>query len=257
MNKNFIKKLIQNIFHVLNIILIWLTLVIAIISIFDKELIIDLIKKLEILIQSLWNWNYLIAFTSSLIEAFPVLWVVVPGQNILLIVWSFFAKISTTNLIYIYIIASLWAIIWNYIWYLLGKIYWDSFFAKYWIWFGIWLTEVRYLKKWIDKWWPLWITIWKFHPITRAFLPFIAWSMWMKSMTFMLYNIIWSIIRSITIITLWVVFWKYYETIVNHIWKFMLIVFFILWIYIYKYKKVEFMKYIEEKNAELEQIWKK
>ncbi len=257
MNKNLIKKIIKNIFHILNIILIWLTIIIAIISIFDKQLIIDLIKKLEILIQWLWNWNYLIAFSSSLIEAFPVLWVVVPGQNILLIVGSFFAKISTSNLIYIYIIASLWAIIWNYIWYLLWKIYWDSFFAKYWIWFWIWLTEVRYLKKWINKWWPLWITLWKFHPITRAFLPFIAWSMWMKSMTFMLYNILWSIIRSITIITLWVVFWKYYETIVNHIWKVMLVILFILWIYIYKYKKKEFMQYMEEKNAELEQIWKK
>ncbi len=256
MNKNLIKKIIQNIFHAINIILIWLTIIIAIISIFDKELIINLIKKLEIIIQSLWNWNYIIAFSSSLIEAFPVLWVVVPGQNILLIVWSFFAKISTTNLIYIYIIASIWAIIWNYIWYLLGKIYWDSFFSKYWIWFGIWLTEVKYLKKWIDKWWPIWITLWKFHPITRAFLPFIAWSMWMKNMTFMLYNVLWSIIRSITIITLWVVFGKYYETIVNHIWKFMLIVFFILWIYIYKYKRKEFMIYIEEKNKEMDQMWK-
>lgn len=257
MNKNLIKKIIQKIFHIINIILIWLTIIIAIVSIFDKELIINLIKKLEILIQSLWNWNYLIAFSSSLIEAFPVLWVVVPGQNILLIVGSFFAKISTQNLIYIYIIASIWAIIWNYIWYLLWRTYGDSFFAKYWIWFGIWLTEVKYLKKWIDKWWPLWITLWKFHPITRAFLPFIAWSMWMKSMTFMLYNVLWSIIRSITIITLWVIFWKYYETIVNHIWKVMIIIFILLWLYIYKYKKKEFMKYIEEKNVELEQIWKK
>lgn len=257
MNKSLIKKIIQKVFHIINVILIWLTIIIAIISIFDKELIIDLIKKLEVLIQWLWNWNFLIAFVSSLIEAFPVLWVVVPWQNILLIVWSFFAKISTQNLIYIYIIASLWAIIWNYIWYLLWKIYWDSFFAKYWIWFGIWLTEVKYLKKGINKWWPIGITLGKFHPLTRAFLPFIAWSMGMKDKTFMFYNILWSIIRSITIITLWVVFGKYYETIVNHIWKIMIIVFIAVWFYIYKYKRKEFMQYMEEKNAELEQIWKK
>jgi len=74
MNKSLIKKIIQKVFHIINIILIWLTIIIAIISIFDKELIIDLIKKLEVLIQWLWNWNFLIAFVSSLIEAFPVLW---------------------------------------------------------------------------------------------------------------------------------------------------------------------------------------
>lgn len=257
MNKKTAKKIFQSIFHIINIILIWLTIIIAIVSIFDKELILNLIKKLEVLIQSLWNWNYIIAFCSSLIEAFPVLWVVVPWQNILLIVWSFFAKISKENLIYIYIIASFWAIIWNYIWYLLWKIYWDSFFLKYGIWFGIWLTEVKYLKKWINKWWPLWITLWKFHPITRAFLPFIAWSMGMKSLTFMIYNIIGSIIRSITIITLWVVFWKYYEIIINHMWKFMIGIFIILWIYIYKFKKAEFMQYMKEKNEEVEMMSKK
>ncbi|MDD3793985.1 MAG: DedA family protein [Candidatus Gracilibacteria bacterium] len=257
MNKNLIKKIIQKIFHAINVILIFLTVIIAIISIFDKELIIDLIKKLEILIQSLGNWNFLIAFISSLIEAFPVLGVVVPGQNILLIVGSFFAKISTQNLIYIYIIASLGAIIGNYIGYLLGKIYGDSFFAKYGIWFGIGLTEVKYLKKGINKWGPLGITMGKFHPLTRAFLPFIAGSMGMKNKTFMFYNVLGSIIRSTTIITLGVVFGKYYETIVNHIGKIMIIVLIAVGIYIYKYKRKEFMQYMEEKNAELEQMGKK
>ncbi|MDD2907382.1 MAG: VTT domain-containing protein [Candidatus Gracilibacteria bacterium] len=257
MNKKIIKKVIQKIFHILNIILIGLTIIIAIVSIFDKELIINLIKKLEILIQSLGNWNYFIAFTSSLIEAFPVLGVVVPGQNILLIVGSFFAKISTQNLIYIYIIASIGAIIGNYIGYALGKIYGDSFFSKYGIWFGIGLTEVKYLKKGINKWGPLGITLGKFHPLTRAFLPFIAGSMGMKNLTFMIYNVIGSIIRSITIITLGVVFGKYYEIIINHIGKFMLLLFIAVGIYIYKFKKDEFMQYMREKNEEVETMSKK
>ncbi|MDD3145356.1 MAG: DedA family protein [Candidatus Gracilibacteria bacterium] len=257
MNKKILKKIIQNIFHILNIILILLTIVIAIVSIFDKELIINLIKKLEIIIQSLGNWNYVIAFFSSLIEAFPVLGIVVPGQNILLIVGSFFAKIDKEHLFYIYVIASFGAIIGNYIGYLLGKIYGDSFFSKYGIWFGIGLTEVKYLKKGINKWGPLGITIGKFHPVTRAFLPFIAGSMGMKNLTFMIYNIIGSIIRSITIITLGVVFGKYYEMIINHMGKFMLGLFVILGIYIYKFKKVEFMQYMKEKNEEVEMMSKK
>lgn len=254
--KRHIKKIIKLIFQLINIILIFLTVILALISIFKKEWIENFIGWMKIIIESMWAWNYIIALSSSFIEAFPVLGVVVPGQNILLIVWWFFWNISNTNLIYVWIIASIWAICWNYVWYLLWKIYWDSFFKKYWNWFWIWLTEVKYIKKWIDKWWAWWIIIWKFHPMTRAFLPFIAWSMWMHNIRFMIYNIIWSIVRSITIIFLWVIFVEYYEIIIQHFWKIMLLILIILWAYIYKYKKKEFLKYLKEKNEELESIWK-
>lgn len=257
MNKQIIKKVVQFIFHAINVLLIWLTLVLAIISIFKKEWIEAFIEWMKIVIEWMWYWNYVIAFTSSLIEAFPVIWVVVPWQNILLIVWWFFWNISKANLMYVMIVASIWALIWNYIWYLLWKIYWDSFFSKYWIRFWIWMTEVKYLKKSIHKWWAWWIILWKFHPMTRAFLPFIAWSMWMKSLRFMIYNIIWSIIRAVTIILLWVVFVEYYKVIIEHIWKIMIIIFAAVWFYIYKYKREEFKKYMIEKNEELDNLWKK
>jgi len=254
MLKRTIKKIIQTIVHLLNVLLIILSLVLAIISIFKKEWILSFIEWMKIIIESLWMWNYLIAGTSSLIEAFPVLWVVVPGQNILLIVWWFFWNISNANLAIVVIIASIWAIIWNYIWYILWVHYWDSFFKKYGYWFWIWLTEVKYLKKWIDKWWAIWIIIWKFHPMTRAFLPFIAWTMWMKNKKFMLYNTIWSIVRAIIIIVLWVIFVEYYETIIEYIWTIMIIIFAWIWIYVYKYKKKEFLKYLKEKNEEIENM---
>ena len=229
--------MLKKIIHILNILLIWLSFALALIALFKKEWIEQFIEWIKILIDWLWLWNYLIAWISSLIESFPVLWIVVPWQNILLIVWGFFWNISTTNLIYVVIIASIWAIIWNYIWYILGKYYWDSFFKKYWAWFWIGLTEVKYLKKWIDKWWALWIILWKFHPMTRSFLPFIAWSMWMKSTKFMLYNIIWSIIRATIIIILWVIFVAYYKIILEYLWTAMIWVMVIIWFYIYKFKK--------------------
>ncbi len=254
MNKKTIKKLIQLIFLLLNYLLVWLTIALALISIFKKEWIEAFIEWMKLVINWLWLWNYVIAWISSLIEAFPVLWVVVPWQNILLIVWWFFWHISQLNLIYVMVVASVWAILWNYIWYILWKIYGDSFFKKYWNWFGIWLTEVKYIKKWINKWWAWWIILWKFHPMTRAFLPFIAWSMWMQSLKFTIYNIIWSIVRSVTIILLWVVFVEYYKTILNYIWSIMLVVFFWIWIYIYMYKKEEFLQYMKEKNEELEEL---
>lgn len=254
MNKKFIKKIIKTIFQIINLILVAFTIIIALISIFKKEWIVSFIEWMKIVINWLWSWNYLIAGGSSLIEAFPVLWVVVPWQNILLIVWWFFWNISHTNLIYVIIMACIGAIIWNYIWYLLWKYYWDSFFKKYWYWFWIWLTEVRYLKKWITKWWALWIIVWKFHPMTRAFLPFIAGSMWMKNWKFMLYNTIGSIIRSVTIILLWVIFIEFYKIILDYIWTIMIVIIWVVWIYIYKYKRIEFMQYLKEKNEEIESI---
>lgn len=251
-----IKKIFQFLFKLINILLIWLTIVLALISIFKKEWIEQFIEWMKILIEWMWMWNYLIAWTSSLIESFPVLWIVVPWQNILLIVWWFFWNINKLYLMYIIAVAIIWAIVWNWIWYILWKIYWDSFFKKYGNWFWIWTTEVKYLKKWIHKWWAWWIIVWKFHPMTRAFLPFIAWSMWMVTTKFMIYNIIGSIIRAITIILLWVLFVEYYKIILEYAWTIILIIFWLIWIYIYKYKRKEFNQYIQEKNKELEKLHK-
>ena len=256
MLKKTIKKIFKLLFQIINILLIWLTIILALISIFKKEWIEQFIEWMKIIIEWLWFWNYIIAWFSSLIESFPVLGVVIPWQNILLIVWWFFGNINNTNLIYVIIIASIWAIIWNYIWYLLWTIYWDNFFKKYWNRFWIWLTEVRYLKKWIDKWWAWWIIVWKFHPMTRSFLPFIAGSMWMNSAKFMIYNTIWSIIRATTIILLGVIFIEYYKIILEYIWTIMIVIFASIWIYVYKYKKEAFMKYLHEKNKELDELHK-
>lgn len=250
-----LKKIIQKLIHILNISLIALSLILAIISIFKKEWILAFIEWMKVTIESMGLWNYLIAWVSSFIEAFPVLWVVVPGQNILLIVWGFFWELSTDNLKYVILVAIIWAILWNLVWYLLGKYSWDTFFRKYGMWFGIWLTEVKYLKKWIHKWWALGIIFWKFHPMTRAFLPFIAGSMWMNSLKFMIYNVVGSIIRACTIVILWVQFAEHYEIIVEYMWTIMMVILALVWIYIYKFKRKEFKKYMEEKNQEMEELY--
>lgn len=252
-----IKKIIKILINILNILFIILSLALVFIAIFKKEWFELFIEWIKVIINWLWFWNYAIVFFSSLIEAFPVIWVVLPGQNILLIVGWFFGHISQNNLVYVILVASIWAIVWNYIWFILWRYYWDSFFSKYWIWFWIWKTEVKYLKKWIDKWGPWGITIWKFHPMTRAFLPFIAGSMWMKSWKFMLYNAIGSIIRATTIILLWVVFVEYYKILLEYSGTISLVVFWLIWGYIYKFKKKEFTTYWQEKNAEMEELSRK
>lgn len=244
--------MLMKVVDILMKILIILTLWLALIWLINPSLIKDFIEWIRSIILTLWNWNYLILFITWIIESFPVLWVVVPWQNIMLIVWGFFAEQDRQTLVYVMILTSLWAIIWNYTWYLLWKIYWEAFFKKYWLWFGIWETEVKYIKKWIKKWWAAWIIFWKFHNLTRAFVPFIAWTMWMKHKTFIIYNIIWSILWSIVIIILGVLFAKTYEVIVDYLWYIIFWIMFATWIYIWKFKKKEFIKYMKEKNAEIE-----
>lgn len=246
-----IKKIIKILIKLLNILFVLLSLALVLISIFKKDWFEMFIQWMKITINWLWFWNYLILFFSALIEAFPVLWVLLPGQNILLIVGWFFWHNNFLQLVYVIFVASIWAIVWNYIWYLLGKKYWDSFFDKYWMWIWIGKTEVKYLKAWIDKWWALGITVWKFHPLTRSFLPFIAWSIGMKSWKFMLYNAIGSFIRATTIILLWVVFVKFYKILLEYSGTISTIILVLIAWYIYFFKKEAFLKYWEEKNLEL------
>ncbi|MBB1564457.1 DedA family protein [Candidatus Gracilibacteria bacterium] len=232
-------------------------IVLAFISIFKKEWFELFIEWLKIVISDLGYWNYLIIFGSSFIEAFPVLGVVVPGQNILMIVGGFFGNISQTNLIYVGILASIGAILGNYVGYLLGKIYGDSFFEKYGNWFGVGLTEVKYLKKSIDKWGAWGVILGKFHNVARAFIPFIAGSMGMKSKSFMIYNIIGSIIWAVSMVVLGMIFVEYYKIILDYVGYGLLILLLAFGIYIYKYKKEEFKRYMVEKNEEMEKLYGK
>ena len=236
---------------------ILLTLFLTFVAIFKKEWVESFIEWMRLKVEILWAWNYLIAWLSSWIEAIPALWTLLPWQNILLLVWWFFWSISLNNIMFLILVASIWWIIWNFIWFYLWKLYWDSFFEKYWIWFWIWKTEVRYLEKWIKKWWAFWIIIWKFHPLTRSFLPFIAWSMKMKSRVFMFYNTIWSIFYSTVIVLIWVLFIENYKIILEYIGRVLLFLIVSFWLYVYFYKKEDLDNYIKEKKLEMDGITKK
>ena len=246
-------SMLKKFFDILMKILIVGTIGLTLLALVKPELIKQFIDWIKDIVYTLWYWNYLIIFLSSLVEGLPVLWVAIPGQNILLIVGWFFAELSKNNLYFVIIIASVWAILSNYLWYILWVHHWDVFFKKYGLWFGIWETEAKYLKKWIQKWWPWWIILGKFHGVARAFIPFIAGSMGMHRRTFIIYNVIGSIIRATTIVILGVIFAEYYETLIDYAWYIMTLILVVTWIYIYKFKRKEFLKYIEEKNKELEE----
>ena len=255
--KKIIWKIFKIFFQLINILLIWLTIFLTFVAIFKKEWIEIFIEWMKIQVENLWAWNYLIAWTSAWIEAVPVLWSLLPWQNILLLVGWFFWSVSFENVFILILIASIWWIIWSIIWFFLWKKYWDTFFEKYWIWFWIWKTEVKYLEKWIKKWWPLWIILWKFHPITRSFLPFIAWSMKMWSWKFMFYNAIWAFFYAWVLVLIWVLFVEHYKIILDYIWYIMLWIMVCVWFYIYFFKREEWNKYMDDKNLEITEIeWK-
>jgi len=247
-----IKKLIWIIIHTIIKLSILLVFISFYLAIFEKELLKYWVEWLKEIILMLWTWNYLIAFISSLIESFPLLWIALPSQTILTAIAWFFWENNYINLIYIIIIASLWAIFGNFISYFLWVKYWEQFIHKYWMWIGVTKTDVKYLKKSLHKWWAIWIILWKFHPTTRTFLPFVAGMSWMTSLRFTIYNIIGSIVWAITIITLWVLFAQYYEVVIDNAWKVMIWIMLATWFYIWKFKKKEFKKYMQEKNEEME-----
>lgn len=247
--RNIKKNIGSLLLNVFNFIFAFITITLLVIAIFRPDLMEIFLSWVSTKISQIWNWNFLIEFLSSIIESFPVLWVLVPGQQIMLMVWWFFWK---NNLFPVILLAIIGALIWNYLWFVLGIKYWDNFFKKYWDFFGLGKTELKILKKQIEKNGAWFIIFWKFHNFTRAFVPFIAWSMWMKQKKFWIYNIIWSVLWAISIILLWVVFVQFYKNILKYFPYFLLLI--IIWVilYIFFFKKNEFLSYLKEKNQEID-----
>ncbi len=245
------KKIINIIFKLFIVFFIVLTVVFAYLWIFHKELILQLLDYVKGIVNTLWYWNYLIILLFAFIESFPLIWVSVPWQLVLITVAGF---LWFDSMLISWLFASVWAILWNYTWYLMWVKYWDNFFKKYWIWMWVWETDIKYIKNWMDKQWWLWIIFWKFHNLLRAFVPFIAGTSKMNNLSFAIFNIIWSILRAWSMVVLWVFFVRNAEVILSNIGKIFLFILVWFWIYIYFYKKEEFKKYWKEKNIEMEKI---
>ncbi|MDD2487565.1 MAG: DedA family protein [Candidatus Gracilibacteria bacterium] len=246
--KNIKKKLISILLDTLNFLFAFFTVALVIIALFRPDMMDAFLNWVKVNIELIGNWNYAILFSSSIIESFPVLGVVVPGQNIMLAVGGFFGK---NNLIPVIIVTIFGALIGNYLGFILGVKYGDGFFKKYGDWFGIGKTELKIFKKQIEKNGAWFIIFGKFHNFTRAFIPFIAGSMGMKHKNFWIYNLIGSVIWSISIISLGVVFVQFYKNILKYFPYLLGFLLIILALYIFFFKKNEFMDYLKDKNQEI------
>jgi hypothetical protein len=81
-----IRNLAKLLAKIITIGLAILTFFLAILSIIKPELIKDFILFIKTIIESIGNWNYLIAFSSALVESLPVIGTVLPGMNIMILV---------------------------------------------------------------------------------------------------------------------------------------------------------------------------
>lgn len=233
--------------------LVLVTVFLGILTLLRPDLFKLFFEFVKWVVEQLWYWNLLIVFISSMLESFPILGMVVPGTNIMIIVWWFFAQLSGFNLGYTILFASIWAIIWNFFWYFLWRNHGEKFLRRYGLWIGFGTTEAAYLKSKVHTWWPWGVIFWKFHNGTRALLPFVAGSMHMSKISFHFFNIIGSFIRATSMIFLWVFFARYYETILDYVqWIFLVVILSYIG-YFYFFKRDAWNRYWEMKNEEIDQ----
>ncbi len=214
-----IRNLAKLLAKIITIGLAILTFFLAILSIIKPELIKDFILFIKTIIESIGNWNYLIAFSSALIESLPVIGTVLPGMNIMILVGWFFGKEHFIGTVFLAIFG---AMIGNYLGYWLGARFWHDFIESYGDWFGIGKTEARILENQTKKNGPWYIILGKFNNFTRAFVPFIAGSGGMNEKKFWLYNAIGSTLWAVTIICIGIFFAEHYETILDNLEKIVL-----------------------------------
>lgn len=242
------KKLI----HFLILWLLSIMFLFLIVSFFYPDILLPIIEFIKAKIELLWRWNYLLAFLSALFESLPIIWVIIPGQILLISVGWFYGATSTPALIGVILSAIAGSVVSNAFGYYLGKYYGEDFFKNYGIWVGIEQTELKYLKKWVDTWGPWGIILSKFHPQGRAFLPFIAGSMGFMKTLFWTYNIIASVLWAVVFVLIGLFFAEYYEIIVKYIgYAIMCILLWVFW-YFYVFQREKFLAYWQEKNAEME-----
>jgi membrane protein DedA with SNARE-associated domain len=126
--KQALKQLLKFIAKALAIFFTVATLALVIISFVKPEWIKSGIEWIGRLIETLGNWNYLIAFASACIESLPIIGTAVPGMNVMILVGGFWAKY---HIIPTVALAALGAMLGNYLGYWIGKWYGVELIEKY------------------------------------------------------------------------------------------------------------------------------
>ena len=213
----------------------------------------DAIKWLEVQIKTWGNWNYLIALVTACIETFPILGIVVPGLNVMLLVGGFFGGQGEIQLLLMMACAIIGAILGNFFGYWLGVHYGADFLKKYGAYtVGIGPTEYKYLQSALDKQGFWFLVLGKFHGTTRSLIPLLAGATRMNAKRFWFLNILGSVVWAVSIILLGVVFAQYWEIMLEQSGWISVMIMGSIGGYIYFFQRKGFKKYWKEKQKELD-----
>lgn len=245
-----LKRFFVTLAKVITIFFTILSLVLLVLTFVRPDWIKSGIEWIWVLIQTLGNWNYLIAFTSACVESMPIIGTAVPGMNIMILVGGFWGK---SHMIITIVLATIGAMLGNYLGYWIGKWYGHEIIDRYGDYIGLGRTEQHILEKQIEKNGFWYIVLGKFHNFTRSFVPFIAGASGMQEGNFWTYNIIGSIFWATSVNLLGIFFIDRYETILDNIGKIMLSILALIFAYFWFYKRDTLKQYIRDKQREIEE----
>lgn len=219
-------------------------------AIFRPDLLTAAVEWLGRAVEALGWWNYPIIFAIACAESFPVIGTILPGQQAMLVVAGFHARVDPTGTV---AMAALGACLGNWLGFVVGRLWGKAFLDRYGEWFGLGRTERRYLEAGIESRGAWFVILGKFHNLFRAFVPFLAGTSGMVSARFWLYNIVGSVLWSAVIVALGTLFVAYYETVLAWIQYIILGLLAGFLLYLYVFRREALVRYVTEKRAEIEE----
>lgn len=210
------KKIISTLLTLLHVVLVVLMVGIGLMSLFRPELIRMGIDWMGSQIKSWWEWNYVILLLTAMAESFPFVGAVIPGMNIMILVWGFFVARQWDIFPLAALLAMIGACLGNALGYFMGRYGNPKTLEKYGAFFGAGPRELGWLEKQIHKNGFWFIVGWKFHNLLRSFIPYIAGSHKMSGARFWLANVAGSSIWAISILLVGVFAVENYEVVLRY-----------------------------------------
>lgn len=183
--------------------------------------------------HSFW---YILTFFLVWVEWIPPIWVLSPGQFVMLFGW-FLSKLWVLNIFIFILVGFFWSVLWDLVWYFIWKKLWLPFLKKYWKYVFIKEDLLEKTKGMLNKHLFKAIFFSRFYGWTRAITPFAAWVSHINLRKYFIYTLLSCFSWSIFWWVIWYVFWQSYELVSQYIWEFMFfaIALSVFMVFAYKY----------------------
>lgn len=166
-----------------------------------------------------------------IIKAFGVIWVLVaifaetwvllgilfPWDSLLFLSGVLVSNHFLSVNIYIFILLCIFAsVLWNQVWYFTWQKLWNNIYKipENFIFKKSYLDEA---KKFYDKYGKMAIIFWRFVPIVRTLVPIFAGAFGVKFTDFLIYNILWWVLRICLFVGGWFILWNKFPQIWNRV----------------------------------------